>query len=275
LEEKSTLPLLCSEAFDMLGLSKESKKYLAPVRGKKFITLLQENTGYFFELKCKLVAVLKKPNGQSMLLFDSRHFPSVSTKQPLICLVFDSEGRLLKKTNSVDSLPRLGSRNYSNCWPQEPFWKLIGLQEEKPPDPTNRKEALDLLRHYGLEGIVNIHCPIRSVRCFRSEMWNATYLGDVHIQAFTTGDYTVGFRKYKMPQEKTEKPQEPPKKDIVGYPADMFQKNRSSSVSLKLVGLNQAVQLGLITLSELKDMSQKLGKWTGALWIELGEENKI
>jgi hypothetical protein len=273
--------LLCREAFKIIKLNREAKKYLAPINETKFIHLLKEDgitSGNIFAIECKLVVVVKKPKSQSILLFDSRHFPSVSTKQHLTCLVLDSEGRLLKQTKSVVSLPRLGTQNYKYCNPRRPLWKLLNLNEQEP-DPKNRKEALALLAKHGLMDQVNIYCPLRSVRfCFRAEMWNTTGLGQVDIQAYTTKDYTIGFRKFKMPKEDPPRPPTPPPPQTPmeeEQEPDMFSKNRSSAVSVKLAGLNEALQLGLINLEEFRDMSHQMGKWSaGALFIELDSETR-
>jgi hypothetical protein len=287
--EDSKLPLTCREAFVMLGFSKKSQKDLADLAQKRFVDfLLEKKNGDIYLMKSHVVAVLKKSTGHVMLLFDSRHLPSTRTSAPLVCLVFDSAGRVLKQTDQVSQLPRLGNDNFKRCHPRQPLWKLLKLSAEPtgpppPDDPTNRKEAVALLGKYGKLDFCNLHCAPRSYRKFRAEMWNvAEGREQIHVEAFTTRDYSIGFRERKCKIDTYKNPLPAPAfmkkehEEPKAAAADWFAKNKSSAVSVKLAGLNQALNLGLISEQEFSDMSRELGKWIGALWIELcgGEEEE-
>jgi len=89
------------------------------------------------------------------------------------------------------------------------------------------------------------------------------------IEVFTKSDYSVGFRPrmpYKTPKAKSL----PAEKPLVD-PPEKNQQNNSSAVTVRLSGLNEAFNLGCITLTELHDLSKQLAYTAGALFIEIDD----
>lgn len=101
----------------------------------------------------------------------------------------------------------------------------------------------------------------------------------IEIEAFTTSNYTLGFQKriikpmlsfQEMKKIELQKKAQQTKTDEEEI--NPFQQNNSIAVNVKLTGLNQAFNLGCITLTEFKNLSARLSNTSMCLWIELDEK---
>ena len=208
-----------------------------------------------------------KLNGYQ-LLYDGRHFLNVQQNWPLEAWILDNNGNLLRKTKKIQSLPKLSKKLLYRKHDEEiPLWQLLDLQQQEC-DPQNQKDAVKFLTKFKKEDCTQIHFLFSPPKKY--EVWHINYSSNdnVVIEAFTKSDYSIAFRKKISKAIKEEKciTQE---KTVELTNIDKNQNNRSAAVNVKMSGLNQAYNLGCLTLDELKSLSKQLSSTAGSIWMEL------
>jgi hypothetical protein len=257
--------LTCGEAFKKLSTYcfEEEKK-------KSFLEhLMDKKSSLKFTLPLVVVQTKKRYN---LLLFDGR-FDGGRQSDRVLCLVLDSEGRLVSSFDSVTRLPRLGRENFRKPrHAQERLCKLLDLSADIE-DPKNVQETCDFLRENGKIDQVNVYYANRPKFINDQVMWNvAESSGQQHIEAFTNFDYTIGFRQKIMPPKRKQEiilnfEKENLTEENKHLEEDWNEKNRSCSVIVSLFGLNEAFNLGCCSSQEKEKLSLSLGRLTGSLHL--------
>jgi len=247
------------------------------------LTWLKTSADYFFciekHMKCDLIILKKTKLFQHTLLYDNRFLESHQPNSFLLqCFILDNEGCLLEKKTDVDFLPKLHCKQK-----EKSLLQLLNLNEPEPHFNTCQ-DALHFLKLHNVKS--HVFYTIRhSKTVYFEEEWTQKHLNyqnfeRIEIEAFTTSNYTLGFQKriikpmlsfQEMKKIELQKKAQQTKTDEEEI--NPFQQNNSIAVNVKLTGLNQAFNLGCITLTEFKNLSARLSNTSMCLWIELDEKN--
>ena len=276
-------PFLCRDAFKLLpdGPNLLNNMYNPEkLANTTFLKFLDNNADEFLDvkklIKFRLVVLQKQKNWNYVLWFDGRHFLEVDNNLPLICWILDDNGNLLEQKFDIRDLPKLHNQMYRHHQPEEPLWQLMGLSQEEP-NPTNYEETVEFVKKHNKEDYVSIFFSYQPKTRNYGEKW--VYLDTNHTKielvSFTKKDYSIGFRKERVVlKSKKKKPEIKIEEIIQQLVPDVRQVNRTSAVSVRCSGLNLALNLGCVTIEELKKMSIRLASTAGSLWIEVDNENK-
>ena len=272
---ENTEPFLCKHAILQLPLNKKIEKYFLDHGLDLDMPFIQFIKKYIIDLriiqkmaKIKLILIKKNKNRLYSLLFDGRHLHYVQDKWKLKILILNKHGSFLNKYNKLHRVPKL--RNTENLKNKQPLWQLLNLTE-KVQDPQTRPDAINFLKYYKKENVI-IQFLYKPQGYY--DYWHQPFGVDncIMIEAFTLHDYSIGFRKMiikKAVEKIVIKKEMPAPKPIVPT-----QQNKSSCVNVRLTGLNEAFNLGLINYEKLTFLSQQLSKTIGTLHLELDNENK-
>ena len=236
-------------------------------------------------LKVKLNVVQHQNNGHVILLYDNRYYKSVKSDWPEICVILDKKEHILKRGNFSVCIPFSTKSSVFNLPPEKPLWELLNV-DCKLKNPTNYKELMKVIKKYQLleNSCVSYFWKITDVNCRFGEIWihPARAFYNVDIEAFLKPNYTLGFRNntnfldnLKMDQiESRRKKINVEKKSVEVEPLNEFQKNNSTSVSVRLTGLNEIYNISCIHLEDWKKISKSYGETISVLWVDLDNLNQ-
>ena len=246
-------------------------------------TFLKFLTSYAAELmdvkhlmKFQFMVIQKQKSRHNVLWFDGRYFIDTDKNLPLICWILDTNGNLLEQKNRLEELPKLDNRIYKNRLPEKPLWQLLNLPQEEP-NPTTYEETVEFVYKHKKENFVSIFFCYQPRRGCYGEKWVLTESAHskLEIDVFTKKDFSIGFRETKLPKKSKRKLPVKYDENLVPQPVpSVRQINRTAAVSVRCSGLNLALNLGCLTLEELKILSQKLSLTAASLWVEVDTENK-
>ena len=223
-------------------------------------------------MECDFIVVKKSVERCFFLLYDNRFLtePRIKNKNIFLGIVLSSTGQLLETLTHLSAMPTLHGNNFNLHKKEEPLWKLVDLQKEEK-NPLTLTESLLFFEMHNLKRKFYVGYNLDNPDY---PSWWESKLSLPHIEAFTKSDYSLGFRKTK--DTKTNYYLTLPKTIDVPMEIvpDEYQTNNSASVKVKMNGLNQALNLGCITLTEFIKMSNELSQTNGALWIETDNKNK-
>ena len=267
---------------DALLLLPQSKKLISNFKNMdislnyEFIKVLKTYPNELSTLqpiaKVKLLVIQKIKSNGYQLLYDGRHFLNVQQNWPLEAWILDNNGNLLRKTKKIQSLPKLSKKLLYRKHDEEiPLWQLLDLQHQEC-DPQNQKDTVNFLTKFKKEDCTQIHFLFSPPKKY--EVWHINYStnNNVVIEAFTKSDYSIAFRK-KISKVIKEDKCTTEEKTAELTNIDKNQSNRSAAVSVKMSGLNQAYNLGCLTLDELKSLSKQLSSTAGSIWMELDNKH--
>ena len=217
------------------------------------------------EMQCDYIVLEKNQNSFYTLLYDNRFMINQRKKNcnNFLGIILDKKGRLLQIIRELSKMPMFKIKTKTKN--ENLLYKLVQISKEEK-NPVTYQETMSFIKKHNLKNKFNF--------CFHStqEDWNVISNQHPTVEAFTKNDYSLGFRmiqckKAWIPELKT-------KLIESDFELNEFQINYSSSVSVKLSGLNQAYHLGFITKLELHSLSAQLAQTIGALWIELDDKNQ-
>jgi hypothetical protein len=249
----------------------------------EFVTFVKTHTDSMPELQRLLERPLvvvertvMKSKYKYCLLFDGRFCrPDLNvTSGVLCCLLFDQQGKLIKRSKRICDLPMIWK-----CTPhrrQQPLWQLLNLALPEN-DPTSYEETLEFLSRHNLFETTIITLIVKQNPHPMVITWHEPLKCkyEYRLHAFTTRAYKLAFCKQNeivKNIEHTDKDREKAN-DPHTQTGDIFSRNKSSSVSVKLNGLNQGLHLGTLLLNEFQFASFELGNCVCSLWIECDEKN--
>ena len=218
--------------------------------------------------KIKLILVKKNRNRFYSLLYDGRFFDFVKEHWNLKVWTLSKDGYFVQNYKKIERVPKLNkTKKLKN---KIPLWQLLHLSTEKE-DPQTPLETVEFLKHVKKENNVCVKFTYKPLNYY--EMWHQPpILNDcIEIEAFTTSNYSIGFRNLEIKRVKEKKIiiKEIP----VQLPILPTQQNKSSCVNVKMAGLNEALNLGLISVDTFMFLSQELSKTVGTLHLELDNAN--
>jgi hypothetical protein len=272
----STQPLLCKNAILKLPYNKKITKYLMENNidlNVPFVKFLKDEA---YEMKhvqkiakIKLIILKKLKNNFYCLIYDGRFFDLESYKTKI--WVFNSKGHFINQFKKLKSTLKLRpNKKEKKC---QPLWQLLALNEKKP-DPQTPQELKKFLCECNKthQTIVNfIFKPFRYI-----DLWSESpsYKNvPTIIEAFTNSKFLISYKLKKIAKRKEDKKL---MQDNTSAPLTLplpTQQNKSSSVNVKMAGLNEAFNLGIITLENLAYFSQELSKTVGVLQLELDDSD--
>ena len=287
----------CFEALSKLPNGKRALHLFKPQgdqHSRSFVKYLAECQTEFDSdvlplLKVKLNIVKFSSRGKPILVYDNRYASYVKPSWPKVCWIFDEKERLVKSGDFSICIPfsAADSTTVKNLPPEQDLWELFQPHIEgggkKFRNPKNVAEAKKIVCKYGLEKktIFWYHWKILNVNKRFGQAWLVppqNEFVEIDVEAFLKPDYTLGFRgstKYLddlypcAKAKKLKKIEIPPPP-----PPDEFQRNCSSSISVDPGGLNRLFNLSALSSAKFENLSTRLGKTCGILWIELDSERE-
>ena len=211
----------------------------------------------------RFVVVKKDFKGNYNLLYDGRCIIDGSNKWPLKVWYINSKKQFVVERKCLPKLHNLPIKS-------EPLWKLLNLTVKKP-DPQNYNELIAFFENQSFISNIKIlfliSYPTANFNWY--DIIGTTTAMPIFFTAFTKQDYTIGYKE-KILTWDTPKVIEPK----IPFQPDPHQHNRSAAVNVKLFGLNEAYNLGCITMAELHDLSKQLGNTYGCISLALDSENE-
>ena len=269
--ENSETFLSCRKAFNLFPNGKiilKNWKATEKEKDDSFLKLVRDQHWQLrdieINMQCDYIVLQKQNKNQYKLLFDNRFLiqQRKKKKNQFVGIILNQKGALVQTIFRLSQMPVLKIKPLN---PEEPLWKLVDLQKEQK-NPTTYQETLQFfetnekLKEFRLDYHTSLECWIFNDR------------SRPNIEAFTKNDYTLGFRWLKpIPVFKIRKP-----KPMLDVPIEYneFQTNNSAAVKVRMSGLNQAYNLGCLTLQEFHNLSNQLAETIASLWIELDDQNE-
>ena len=223
-------------------------------------------------MQCDYIVLQKMSRNQYKVLFDNR-FMITKRKKNLNLFkgfILNKKGALIKIVSTLSNMPKIRNLKKNKKFnPEEKLWMLVDAEIETK-NPTTYQETMDFFQTFNLKQSFK-------VSFYPSlENWipNSSFLPC--IEAYTKNDYTLGFRRFK-PESVFEFKKPAPTMlmdDNDDNDNDEFQNNNSAAVKVRMTGLNEAYNLGCITLDEFLNLSTQLAETIAVLWIETDEKNE-
>ena len=208
--------------------------------------------------KYQFVVIKKDFDKKNHLLYDGRFIPENNSTWPLKVWFLNHKKQFLHERKvlpkSISNLPKTS----------EPLTKLLHI-ESTDADPQTLPELKSFLeRHHLYEKL-----------CFRlcfaipdgELIWLTLPPFERLIIVFTKNDYTLGYKERLPPTETIPIPLPLPP-----FEPDKNQHNRSAAVNVKVCGLNEAYNLGCITMEELKNLSHQLAETCGCIKLAINKQ---
>ena len=213
--------------------------------------------------KFKFVVVKKDKKLNYNLLYDGRFLKDINDLWPLKVWYLNSKKNFFVERKSLPKLHNLPIQS-------DPLWKLLKLTVEKP-DPQNYTELIAFFENQTFLNDIKFSFLLSypTSICFWYKIIGTTNGMPILITAFTKKDYTIGYKEKIL---KWDTPEIIERK--LPFKPDPHQHNRSAAVNVKLFGLNEAYNLGCITMAELHDLSKQLGNTYGCISLALDLENE-
>jgi hypothetical protein len=238
-----------------------------------FIGMLKSNIFQLLFLQPYMflrLLILEQFTNSCKILFNGLFCKDANVNHPWQIWILNRQGALVKieTEHSLTSWPKLDRFKKRQYNEQQNLCVLLGLDcFESDPVDFNSTVAF-LSKHNKLDFASIIYLFAYNAKT-GGEMWNEPKLPAVYIEAFTTHKYQLGFRlkKFKVLKSKN-KPVENDANKMPILEPSITQANRSSAVSVKLLGLNLAFDLACTSLEQLKKLSFELGKCAAAMWME-------
>ena len=238
-------------------------------------------------LKIKLTIIQMNAQNKAILIYDNRFLKIVKPFWIEHCIILDKHEVIIQKGDFSICPKVFDKKSFLKNLPEEKtLYELISKEKNIDffKNPSNYTETKKILKKLNLEfGISIIYYYKTFQRHPRfigrlGECWFQPKPGDkslIKIDAFLKPNFTIGFRddtnylcKLNLkPVDDIEKVEELPK------PLNEYQKNYSTSVNVKLLGLNAFYNLTMITMEDWKKVCVALGETVGVLIIELDEKN--
>jgi len=272
---EGTKLFLCKDALLRLPFCKKIEKYFNDNDFNvqmPFVEFVKTHTIDLISIqeiaKIKLILIQKNRKKSYSLLFDGRFFDFVKQHWKLKVWTLSKDGCFVQSYKKIEKVPKLRqSKKFIN---KTPLWKLLNLDNEKE-DPQTPIETVEFLNSVKKEKNVSVTFLYKNYGY--KDSWHEPFQENdcVKIEAFTLPNYTIGFQKANIEERK--------KKEVIEsniqmqIPPSPTQQNKSSSVNVKLSGLNEAFNLGLINLNTFTFFSQELSKTVGTLHLELDDAN--
>ena len=252
----------------------------------------------------RFVAKQRKSKDHISLLFDGRHLKRNVTQdfvKPTICyFLLDANFEVLKSKTNHRGIPVI-HRLPKNV-PNLRLHELLGLDLSQQlfhtktdgnksaqmllADPCDYDSTLSWLEQANLNTNVAIHYCFRLLPTVVRSHWikkkTSASFDWIVIEAFTGANNCLQFRKEivaKQGKPRIGLREVPPETEDFTQkmtPEDAVRKNnRSSSVSVSLNGITQAVRLGLLDTKAAAKMIQQLSKAVGSLWLHTDSAQKV
>jgi len=245
------------------------------------------------------------------LLYDGRHAivdNSPNTPEPLRCLWFGKDDRIIMDTDQIQRLPLLAETSYrrKQLRSSQPLWKLLGYstpsQEMKTQNsPNNRvqlKEYIQQFRQPDTKVVVRFATGLKQkslvvdwIQDPPAHMQTNALNRTIYILAFTNRHYQLTFtqelepglerdrakgqnmcRQWDQYQQQWEKWKQ---NEQAQGGANAHQANCASAVSVQHGGLNLAYDLGVISIEEQHHYSTLLGQTYPALYLFLDPQHHV
>ena len=271
----STKLFLCKDAILRLPFHKKIKTYFTKNNFDLNIPFSQFVKEHTIDLliiqemaKIKWILVKKNKNRFYSLLYDGRFFDFVKEHWNLKVWTISKDGYFIQNYKKIQKVPKLNKTKKLKT--KTPLWQLLHLSTEKE-DPQTPLETVEFLKNVEKENNVSVRFTYKPLNYY--QMWHQSFSQNecIEIEVFTTSDYSIGFRNLKIKKVKEKKMiiKEIP----LQLPILPTQQNKSSSVNVKMAGLNEALNLGLINVDIFMFLSQELSKTVGTLHLELDNAN--
>ena len=212
--------------------------------------------------KFQLLVIQKTSHSCYNLLFDGRHVTNIKPYWTSKTWLLDRKGNLKKEKKGSNILPTLHNIPKDSV----PLSTLLNL-EITEPDPQTYSELVCFLQKHKKEATVYfLIAPPKS-----KLLWykNNSDLTPKYLMAFTKQDNSIGYKEIILNIENNPKPELQ-----IPFQPEKNQHNRSAAVNVKLFGLNEAYNLGCITLQELHLLSKQLSSTFGCVFLELDNKNQ-
>ena len=270
-----TEPLLFHEAINLMpkkDLLLQTVKKEGFNTNEPFVMVAKTNIFQLIFLQpfifLRLLLIQQFPN-TSKLLFNGLFCKNANQHHPIQIWIFNSSGGLKKIEYCFPASPKLDRFKKRSFCPQQSLSQLIGLSIFEP-DPVDFNSTTTFLSKHNKLGSVNItYCFSYHIKN-GAETWNDPLDSIIFIEAFTTHHYQLGFRlaKFKTRKQAANKIIVNDKTFVATEEPSVKQANKSSAVNVKLVGLNLAFNLGIISLKEVQNFSIEIGKCVASVWME-------
>jgi len=274
-------PLLCLNAIQLLPMGSHLLHLLGDdkdiIKDKTLIQVLKSDALFFANLQTlvpfRLLIIQKMKNMRWILRYDGRHLVHLNETSPFHVWLLNAEGDIQEICYEGDKLPPLHANNFQHVPKSVPLWQLLGLEESKP-DPINFNETMDFLVKYQKEDSIHVDFLLAPGCGRKLHVWNKCNNATNRIVAFTTKSYGIAFRHLEKRPRRGRKPKEPLAEPNVYQPPiiNERQANRSSAISVKLIGLNLAHALGCISSDTLRHISTQMGQCCVSLWVEMDDK---
>jgi hypothetical protein len=263
--------LTCRKALFNLPNGKNLLKYWDVDEEDKddlFLTLVRTMSYQLVDLEEHMISdfivVQKKNQSQYVMMYDNRFLIEQRKKKSkqFRGYILDKKGVLIETVHKLSNMPKLNMKDLN---PEEPLWRMVGLENEEL-NPSNYFETMSFFQKHNIDKKFRVD-SFPSLQCW---LENNRYCPN--IEAFTKNDYTLGFRWMKPIA--TFQPKRPMLEAKEVIETNEFQANNSAAVKVRLSGLNEAYNLGCISRETFLNLSQQLAETIAVLWIEVDDCNE-
>ena len=285
MEKKANSSLLFLDALRLLPRGEDIIKHLMEEKhifeSETFVHVLKTNPLLFVKIQNFIYFrffVLQRTKSYCwMLRYDGRHLKHLNESMPLEIWLLDENGSLIEKKHDGDHCPRLHSKNYRQIPKAIPLWQLLELPQAHP-DPTCFQETVEFLMTHDKQHVVEVNFLLAPGYGHKLYNWNSCQLPKITVGVFTKNQGEIGFTILLPSKRRGQKKRPISLENASNLDRQIDserQANRSSAVSVKLTGLNLALNLGCISNESFCYFSAELGKCYLGMWMEFDDKFQV